>query len=152
MKNHTNLCLNGLTFHGKIFTGNHRFSHELYGIVLFFLLKPIIWMSLWWFSWATPLINIWLLQLGWWHSQLNGKKKMFQTTNKMFIPGPWYYIIGNKSNIPSKHYVILWRKRPELPQVRLLEKVDQRLVTTGKWMDRLIDIPACSMYAISTLI
>ena len=40
--------INGLTFHGKIETGNHRFSHEDHGIFLFhFSLKPINWTKVW---------------------------------------------------------------------------------------------------------
>ena len=35
-------------------------------------------------GWALPLWKTWVRQLGWWHSQLNGKiKVMFQTTNQM---------------------------------------------------------------------
>ena len=35
-------------------------------------------------GWATPLKNMSESQLGWWHSQLNGKYKYrFQTTKQM---------------------------------------------------------------------
>ena len=33
----------------------------------------------WWFQ---PLWKTWVRQLGWWHSQLNGTIKMFQSTNQ----------------------------------------------------------------------
>ena len=38
-----------------------------------------------WLEVKQPLWKIWLRQLGWWHSQLNGKSKMFQTINQITI-------------------------------------------------------------------
>ena len=45
--------------------------------------KPIITT---WLVVDLPLPKIWVHQLGWWHSQLNGKIKfMFQTTNQPYL-------------------------------------------------------------------
>ena len=39
-------------------------------------------------GWALALWKIWLRQLGWWHSQLNGNIiQMFQSTNQMWLLG-----------------------------------------------------------------
>ena len=50
----------------------------------------------------------WVRQLGWWHSQLNGKIKMFQTTNQMIMPQQkrlcptWKMLINSQlSNKPT---------------------------------------------------
>ena len=43
---------------------------------------------LFWLVVKQPLWKIWVRQLGWWHSQLNGWKVgkfMFQTTNRLFL-------------------------------------------------------------------
>ena len=40
-------------------------------------------VKMWWFQ---PPLKIWIRQLGWWHSQMNGKIKfMFQTTNQIYM-------------------------------------------------------------------
>ena len=59
-------------------------------------------VSGWWFF-ATPLKNDGVRQLGWWHSQLNGKIiQMFQTTNQVYI-----YIYGYGS-IPIDTFLGGW--------------------------------------------
>ena len=45
----------------------------------------VIWWDIWsyWLVVYLPLWKIWVRQVGWWHSQLNGKIiQMFQTTNQ----------------------------------------------------------------------
>ena len=51
------------------------------------------WMMVWWVlyiylvgGWPTPL-KVWVRQLGWWHSQYDGKHNplMFQTTNQLWM-------------------------------------------------------------------
>ena len=62
----------------RSFSGNFRTLKWTYCTLLHYTAP-----SGWWFQ---PLWKIWVRQLGWWHSQYDGKviKTMFQTTNQLY--------------------------------------------------------------------
>ena len=68
------------------------------------ILMVIIWLMMVnniWLVVYPPHWHIWVRQLGWWHSQLNGKIKfMFQTTNQ--------YMISVRGPLKKHHFTTNW--------------------------------------------
>ena len=68
-------------------------------------------------GWALPLWKIWVRQLGWWHSQLNGKMKL------MFQSPPTRYCISCGLTVQKSHLslgICLLRIHGMIPQVSLV--------------------------------
>ena len=65
-------------------------------------------------GWAYPSEKVWFCQLGWWHSQLNGKITfMFQSTKQFFLQSNFIHIIA--SFLGHHHCDSKWQVILELP-------------------------------------
>ena len=65
-------------------------------------------------GWAYPSEKVWFRQLGWWHSQLNGKITfMFQSTKQFFLQSNFIHIIA--SFLGHHHCDSKWQVILELP-------------------------------------
>ena len=66
-------------------------------------LKPIVTYHVFWLVVYLPLRKIWVRQLGWWHSQLNGKITSFSKPPTTYSTSNWNFQVQPACRAPSSN-------------------------------------------------